>query len=61
MANYDMTSLEGIELDVTDNKDLFKNDILIPKIWLIQSMSQLRKDKVNDEGTTLIQDPKKLS
>lgn len=50
MANYDMTSLEGIELDVTDNKDLFKNDILIPKIWLIQSMSQLRKDKVNDEG-----------
>lgn len=50
MANYDMKNFEGVELDVTQNKELFQNDIVIPKIWLIQAMSELRKQKKADEG-----------
>ncbi len=49
-ANYDLATFEGVELDVADNKELFSNDLLIPKVWLIQSMSDLRKEKKADEG-----------
>lgn len=49
-ANYDLTQFEGVGLDISDNKEIFKNDILIPKIWLIQAMSELRKQKKADEG-----------
>jgi hypothetical protein len=49
-ANYDLAEFADINLDVVDNKELFKNDFLIPKIWLIQSMSELRKEKKADEG-----------
>jgi len=49
-ANYDVTEFAGIALDVNENSELFQNDILIPKIWLIQSMSELRKQKKADEG-----------
>jgi len=50
MANYDVSNFDDVELDITENKELFKNDIVIPKIWLIQSMSDLRKEKKADEG-----------
>lgn len=49
-GNFDLSQFEGIKLDIEDNKELFANDILIPKIWLVQSMSDLRKDKKADEG-----------
>lgn len=49
-ADYDLTSFEGVNLDVAENDELFKNDILIPKIWLVQAMSELRKEKKADEG-----------
>ena len=38
-------ALKGLELDVADNKELFSNDILIPKIHLIQTMSELSKSR----------------
>jgi len=44
-GNYDIAHFEGVKLDVTENKDLFSNDIIIPKIWLMQEMSELAKDK----------------
>lgn len=49
-ATFDKSMFEGVGLDVLDNKDLFSNDIIIPKIWLIQAMSELRKQKKADEG-----------
>lgn len=50
LTKIDKSLLEGVELDVSQNKEIFDNDILIPKVFLIQSMSQYRKDKVADEG-----------
>jgi hypothetical protein len=50
LANYEVGMFNDIALDVADNKELFKNDLLIPKIWLVQSMSDLRKEKKADEG-----------
>jgi len=49
-ANYDLAQFEGVKLDVNENKELFQNDILIPKLHLIQAMSELRKQKKADEG-----------
>lgn len=43
-------ALGNVELDVVDDIDIFKNDIVIPKIHLIQSMSELRKQKKANEG-----------
>lgn len=45
LANYDTSNFEGVELDVTENKEIFNNDIIIPKIWLMQEMSDLAKNK----------------
>lgn len=49
-ANYDMAELDGVKIDLNDDADLYANDILIPKVWLIQAMSELRKQKKADEG-----------
>jgi len=49
-ANYDMEAFNDVSLDVADNNELFQNDILIPKVWLVQAMSELRKEKKADEG-----------
>lgn len=49
-ANYDMAMFKDVKLDVVENQELFKNDILIPKVWLVQAMSDLRKQKKADEG-----------
>lgn len=49
-ANYDMTAFNEVGLDINDNKELFSNDLLIPKVWLIQSMSDLRKEDKAKEG-----------
>lgn len=49
-ANFDMALFQDVGLDVTDNKELFSNDMLIPKVWLIQSMSEMRKQKKAEEG-----------
>ena len=49
-ANFDMSMFEGVKLDIAENKELFKNDFLIPKIWLVQAMSDFRKEKKADEG-----------
>lgn len=49
-ANYDVAQFADVALDVNENSELFSNDILIPKIWLIQAMSELRKQKKADEG-----------
>lgn len=43
-------ALKGLELDVADNKELFSNDILIPKIHLIQTMSELSKSREKMDG-----------
>lgn len=40
----------GAGADIAENKELFVNDYLIPKLWLIQSMSQLRLDGLANEG-----------
>lgn len=50
MGEVDTSMLGNVELDVADDIDLFKNDIVIPKIHLIQSMSELRKQKKANEG-----------
>jgi hypothetical protein len=50
LANYDAEMFKDVVLDVAENKELFKNDLLIPKIWLVQTMSDLRKEKKADEG-----------
>lgn len=50
VADFDTTAFEGVELDVADNLEIFKNDIVIPKLWLIQAMSEFRKQKKADEG-----------
>lgn len=50
LAGFEAEEFKGVDLDVTENKELFANDIVIPKIWLIQAMSELRKKKVADEG-----------
>lgn len=49
-ANYDLTQFSDVGLDIADNKELFSNDLLIPKVWLIQSMSDLRKEEKAKEG-----------
>lgn len=50
MGTIDSSALGNVELDVADDMELFQNDIVIPKIHLIQSMSELRKAKKADEG-----------
>ena len=50
MAAYGNELFSDIKLDVTENKELFSNDIIIPKIWLVQAISELRKQKKADEG-----------
>lgn len=50
MAAYGSELFSDIKLDVSDNKELFSNDIIIPKIWLVQAISELRKQKKADEG-----------
>ena len=49
VANYDAASFEGVELDVTENSEVFINDIVIPKLWLMQDMSDLAKDKTRKD------------
>lgn len=49
LANYDASEFEGVELDITENKEIFSNDIIIPKLWLMQEMSELAKDKKRKE------------
>lgn len=48
--DFPVEEFKDIALDVTDSSELFSNDILIPKIWLVQAMSELRKAKKADEG-----------
>lgn len=43
-ANYDLTQFKDVALDMVEQSGVFKNDILIPKVWLIQEMSELRKE-----------------
>jgi len=50
LGEVDSSVLGNVELDVADDMELFKNDIVIPKIHLIQSMSELRKQKKANEG-----------
>lgn len=50
LGEIDQSVLGNVELDVADDMELFKNDIVIPKIHLIQAMSDLRKAKKADEG-----------
>ena len=50
LGELDTSVLGDVELDIADDIALFKNDIVIPKIWLIQAMSELRKAKKADEG-----------
>lgn len=40
----------GAGADIDEAKEIFSNDYLIPKLWLIQSMSQLRIDGLANEG-----------
>ena len=40
----------GAGADIDAAKEIFSNDYLIPKLWLIQSMSQLRIDGMANEG-----------
>jgi hypothetical protein len=49
-AKFDLTQFADVGLDVAENKELFSNDLLIPKVWLIQSMSELRKQEKAKEG-----------
>lgn len=49
-GKYDAKNFEGVELDVTGNKELFKNDIIVPKLWLMQGSSELRKQKKAEDG-----------
>lgn len=48
-AGLDVGAFDGVTLDTTDS-DIFDNDIVIPKIWLIQAISEMRKKKQADEG-----------
>lgn len=50
LTDLDSAALDGVALDVLDEHELFKNDIIVPKIWLIQAMSELRKDGKAREG-----------
>ncbi len=50
-AQYDLGQFEGVKLDVAENKELFNNDILVPKVWLTQTMSDHRKEHNIKEGT----------
>lgn len=50
VGDIDTKVLGNVELDVVDDMDLFKNDIVIPKIHLIQALSELRKQKKASEG-----------
>ena len=43
-ANYDLTQFKDVALDMVEQSGVFKNDILIPKVWLIHEMSELRKE-----------------
>ncbi len=49
-ANYDLDDFKGVDLGVVDNLSLFENDIIMPKIWLTQAMSEFRKAKKAEEG-----------
>jgi hypothetical protein len=50
-ADFDKSAFDGVGLDVSENKEIFNNDILIPKIWLTQAMSDHRKSHDIKEGT----------
>ena len=50
LANYDDSNFENVALDIVEQSEVFKNDIVIPKIWLMQTMSELAKDRNNDIG-----------
>lgn len=49
-ADYDLSQFSGVKLDTAENKELFKNDIIVPKVQLVQAMSEFRKEKKADEG-----------
>lgn len=48
--DFDLKEFEGVELSTQENKELYENDIMLPKIWLIQALSELRKQKKAEEG-----------
>lgn len=48
-VGLDVGQFDGVALDTVDS-DIFDNDIVVPKIWLIQSISELRKQKKAEEG-----------
>lgn len=48
LSNFDLSQFEGVELDVADNSTLFANDFVVPKIWLMQTMSDLAKSKEHE-------------
>lgn len=50
-ADYDVALFKDVKLDVAENRELFSNDILIPKVWLTQAMSDHRKQHDIKEGT----------
>lgn len=50
-AQFDKTLFAGIKLDIVENAEIFSNDVLIPKVWLTQAMSDHRKEKGIEEGT----------
>lgn len=49
-SDLDLAQFAGVELDVADNMQLYANDILIPKLWLIQASSELRKARKAQDG-----------
>lgn len=50
-ANYDKDLFKDVKLDIAENRELFSNDIIIPKVWLTQAMSDHRKTHEIKEGT----------
>jgi len=59
-ANYDLKEFKGDALDIKENAELFSNDILIPKVWLVQTMSEIRKQKKAEEGQFIDSQTKEL-
>ena len=53
LGAVDTSVLGDVALDIVDDMEVFKNDIVIPKVHLIQAMSELRKAKKADEGDYL--------
>lgn len=44
-ANFDLEQFKDLKLDILDQTEIFSNDILIPKVWLAQQMSELVKQQ----------------